>query len=95
MIKFLRQARDEIAAFIIPLLLVDVTRSSLRAKPCPFVLDEVITDARAERKPVLDIGNRIMQPIQARISVKPVGEQPVILREPVQRLVVFTSLFSP
>src|ERR1041385_6583199 len=68
------------------LLLVDKGRADFAAECCLLVFDEVVTNAWAERDTIIDIGDGIMQGVQARITVKAFGEEPVVLAKSANRL---------
>jgi hypothetical protein len=85
----LGDARDEIAAGFGALFFVNKTGAAFHAERGGGIFDQVISDAGAEQDAVLDIGDGIVEGIEAKITVGALGKKIVILAESVRGIGAF------
>src|SRR5712671_3130631 len=68
----------------VPVILVKVARADFTPQRRVGFLNEIISDTWTDRDAVVDSRDGIVQSIEAEVSIKSLGKQPVILAEPVQ-----------
>src|SRR6185295_100807 len=86
------EAGGQVAGRPATLLFVDEARAHFAAQVGGFVLDKVITDARAGRDAVFDVGHGIMRHFQSAVAKDAVRVEPVILSEGADRFVILYAI---
>src|SRR5690242_6069244 len=88
MLELLRNTSGVIIIGVPPLILKNHTRTAFYAQRSLSILNEIVSRTRAQRETIFDIRNRIVQPLDAAISVPALGKKPVVLQKSPQAFVV-------